>query len=104
MQIEIVGEGVEIDAFARSFVRTAVAFATWHHEEPMDRARVVAKRVRSGIRCSVGVARGAGAWVCETATADALPEAVQSACDRLEVALHREIAQRSTATGARFAA
>ncbi|MEZ4216641.1 MAG: hypothetical protein R3E88_09195 [Myxococcota bacterium] len=79
----------ELDALARSFVGATVAHAVRHHEEPIARVRVVLSRTDGGVRCAVGVRLRSGAWVCDFARAGDLSEAVQTASDRVEVALHR---------------
>ncbi len=92
MELHLETAGLDLDAWSLDFVRSTVAAAVRYHETPV---RVWARfeaapagAVRGGVHCVLWAEpQGARAIAVSASQAD-LCGAVQTACDRLEVALH----------------
>lgn len=95
MEIRIDTRNIDIDALARSFVRTTVLDAIRYYDEPIESIYVALSRGETGVRCTIGSKLDSGEWLYEHARAADLSEAVRSASDLLEVALHAVTVRRS---------
>jgi hypothetical protein len=96
MELDIRAEGVEIDAWLESYLRTTVGFAAWW----WDRPRVEGVEVRIDlatdgkgeeyVRCGLLAKLSPWSSVSAGATGADVCQAAQEASDLLEVALSRQ--------------
>jgi len=89
MKIELEVSELDVDAWLRDYIHTAVVFATWHHELRIDCVRVSLHRSVDHVACSLRLDLPDGRAVAAHAAAPSGFEALQDACDRLEIALYR---------------
>jgi ribosome-associated translation inhibitor RaiA len=104
MKIELEVSGLNVDAWLRDYVHTAVVFATWHHEQRIEHARVALHRSSDRVRCSLRLDLPDGRVLSTHAAGATAFDALQDACDRLEVELYRSGAAAAPAARGRLAA
>ena len=108
MKIVLDSTGIEIDAWLTDYLRSTVVFALWHHEMRVERITVQLDRALDEgggayVRCALrALVPGRGPVVSGATGPDAC-EAVRTAADLLEVALH-PLAARTPSIPDRLAA
>ena len=93
MQLFLNTNDCPTDAWVEEFLRTTVVFAVWNHREPIRRIRVDLSRpggkADGTVHCRIEAATERRVVAAESLDRD-LSEAIQTAADRLEVALWHE--------------
>ncbi len=108
MKIVLDPTGIEVDAWLADYLRGTVTFALWHHELRVERVSVQLDRAADAcgdayVRCALrALVPGRGPVVSGATGPDAC-QAIRTAADLLEVALH-PLAARTPSIPDRLAA
>lgn len=92
MELRLESKGISLDDWGTEYLRTTVLFSVWHHECPVEsvHVRLDAAADSQGedfLRCGLRAETRSGDVFTAGATGSELTEAIEKACQLLEVAL-----------------
>jgi len=93
MKIEVDAHELALDGTTRNWIRCLITFATWNHEPRVEHVKIDLRQrtAEGGIRCALHAATEEAFWIQEEACGPTVAQAIQEACDRLEVSLFRSL-------------